>query len=32
MQSEEAYNWGGWLILFDILNEWVAKGFASEVH
>ena len=25
--SEDAYNWAGWVILYDLLNEWVAKGF-----
>ena len=32
MQNEEAYNWGRWFISLDLLNEWVAKGVASEVH
>ena len=24
--SEDAYNWGGWLILLDLFNEWVVEG------
>ena len=23
---------GEWLILKDLLNEWVAEGVASEIH
>ena len=30
--SEDAYNWGGWLIFKDILNEWVAEGVAFDPH
>ena len=29
--SGDAYNWGRQLILYDLLNEWVAKGVASGV-
>ena len=29
--SEDAYNQRGWLILQDLLNEWVAEGVASDV-
>ena len=29
--SEDTYNWGRWLILYDLLNGWVAKGVASGV-
>ena len=30
--SKDAYNRGGWLILWDLLNEWVAKGVAFDPH
>ena len=30
--SQDAYNWGGWLILEDLLKNWVAKGVASQVN
>ena len=30
--SEDAYNLGGWLILLDLLNEWVAECVASYPH
>jgi hypothetical protein len=28
----DAYNYGGWLILKDLLNEWVAQGVATDLH
>jgi hypothetical protein len=28
--SRDNCNWGGWLILLELLKNWVAKG--SEVH
>ena len=31
-QCKDAYNWGGWLILKDLLNEWVTEGIASNSH
>ena len=30
--TRDAYNLGGWLILKDLLKNWVAKGFASEIN
>ena len=30
--SEDAYNWEGWLIFSDLLNEWVAKGVAVDAE
>ena len=30
--SWDAYNWGGWLILKEILKNWVAQGVASGVN
>ena len=30
--SQDAYNPGGWLILYDRLKNWVAEGVASEVN
>ena len=29
---EVASNWGGLLILKDLLNKWIAKGLASNPH
>ena len=26
------YNFGGWLILFNLLNKWIAKGVAYDPH
>ena len=28
----DTYNWGGWLILLDLLKKWVAEAVASELH
>ena len=28
---KDAYNRGEWLILLDLLNEWVAKGVTSDL-
>ena len=30
--SWDAYKRGGWLILWDLLKVWIAKGVASEVN
>ena len=30
--TQDTYNWGGWLILKDLLNKWVAEGVASDPH
>ena len=30
--SEDAYNRGRWLVLKDLLNEWVANGVVSDPH
>jgi hypothetical protein len=30
--SKDANNLGGWLILLDLFEKWVAKGVASEIH
>ena len=30
--SKDAYNQGEWLILKDLLSEWVAEGVASDPH
>ena len=30
-ESQDAYNQGGWLILQELLKNWVAKGVASEM-
>ena len=30
--SRDAYNPGLWLILFDLLKNWVAKGMASDIN
>ena len=30
--SQDAYNWRRLLILWDRLNDWVAKGVAPEVN
>ena len=30
--TQDAYNQEGWLILQDLLNEWVAEGVASDVN
>ena len=29
--SKDAYNWEGWLISKDLLNEWIAIGVIFEV-
>ena len=30
--SKDTYNWGGRLILDDLLNERVAEGVASDIN
>ena len=30
--SGYTYNQGGWLILWDLLNEWIDKGVASNIN
>ena len=30
--TQDTYNRGGWIILYDLLNEWVAEGVASDPH
>ena len=31
-ESKDANNLGGWLIMKDLLNEWVAEGVATDPH
>ena len=30
--TQDTYNWGGWLILYALLKNGVAKGVASDSH
>ena len=30
--TKDAYNWGGWLILYALLKNGVAEGVASDPH
>ena len=30
--TQDAYNWGEWLILLALLKNWVAEGAASKVN